>query len=390
MAGVAKQNYQASDGCNSSDFPPSGLSVVKASGAETAAGHTQVSNLIVFIGFCAISTLLFLFLMMVAVIPTLLPTQIVIIICLLLVTSLAVLGFALFSRSVKSQYQAMALFEQQNLIARMAEEISSLRDQQNNLRRAHGEEKLRADAARTSKSAFLAHLSHDIRTPLNHIIGFADLISHQTFGPLGDQRYLAYVKDIKQSGEGLLNGIADVLELSELQSGQTILSREKIIVDEMLRTLKKKFGARAKRCGINLDVDCWCEAVLFGDRAGIERIMANILDNALRFTPGGGQVRIGAWVADDGVVFEVTDTGIGIDKNKLGKLFEPFSLGDASKSRQQTENAAGMGMGLAIARSIAELSGGELAVDSMAGIGTTVAVSLPMNEQNPKENVQAA
>lgn len=387
---MAKQNYQASRGCKTSDFPPSGLSVVKASGANISAERRQVSNLIIFVGSCVLSASLFLFLMVMAIIPTLLPTQIFIIICLLLVTGLTVLGFVLFSRSEKTQYHAMALFEQQHLISRMAGEISSLRDQQNNLRRAHGEEKLRAEAARNSKSAFLAHLSHDIRTPLNHIIGFADLISHQTFGPLGDKRYLAYVKDIKQSGEGLLNGIADVLELSELQSGRTILKKEKIIVDEMLRAIKNKFAARAKRCGINLDIDCWCEATLFGDRAGIERIMANILDNALRFTPGGGQVRIGAWVADDGIVFEVTDTGIGIDKNKLGKLFEPFHLGDAYKSKQLTKNNAGMGMGLAIARSIAELCGGELAVDSMAGIGTTVAISLPMNEQNSKDNIQAA
>ncbi|VAW22299.1 hypothetical protein MNBD_ALPHA11-2044, partial [hydrothermal vent metagenome] len=102
--------------------------------------------------------------------------------------------------------------------------------------------------------------------------------------------------------------------------------------------------------------------------------------------PAGGQVRIGAWVANEGIVLEITDTGIGITKDKLAALFEPFALEDASKFRER----GGMGTGLAIARAIAELSGGELAIDSMLGIGTTVAVSLPMNADKQIKSAQAA
>jgi len=385
-------------------MPLSRAGTLKAGETDFFTNKGQVSNLLVFLLFCALTILLFLLVIVQAIIPGLLPLPMMIASIILLASGLSATGYRLFSISQSAKYQAITLIQQQNLIGKMAEDIARMRDRQKNLRRAHREEQLRAEEAKISKAAFLAHLSHDIRTPLNHIIGFADLISHQTFGPLGDKRYGEYVRDIKQSGERLLSDIAGILELSELQSGQKILSIEKIMVDEMLRDIDRKFGSRAKRCGINLDVDCWCDAVLFADRIGIERIIGNLVDNALRFTEKGGQVRIGAWVADEGIIFEVTDTGIGMTKNKLAKIFEPFLLGDASKSRKianggsregseagsGVSSSAGAGLGLAIARSIAELSGGELAIDSMAGIGTTVAICLPLNLENQNIAVQAA
>ncbi len=366
----------------------SGLSIIKSREKELMARAPFPSNLIVFIGFCTLASALFFFAIIFAFVPTLLPIQFVLLTCLLLASGMAAIGYTLFLRSERASYQAMALVEQQNLITTMAAQISTLRDRQNNLRRAYGEEKLRADEARNSKAAFLAHLNHDFRTPLNHIIGFADLITHQTFGPVGDERYLAYIRDIKKSGEGLLSAISGVIELSELEAGHKILTPEEIVISEILHDIEKKFSSRAKRCGIKLDIDCSCEQVLFSDRAGIERIVGNLLDNAVRFTPAGGQIRIGAWVANEGIVLEITDTGIGITKDKLAALFEPFALEDASKFRER----GGMGTGLAIARAIAELSGGELAIDSMLGIGTTVAVSLPMNMNVDKqmESAQAA
>ncbi|MCF6327081.1 MAG: HAMP domain-containing histidine kinase [Devosiaceae bacterium] len=364
----------------------SGLSIIKSREKELTGSAPFPSNLIIFIGFFTLVSALFFFAIIFAITPTLLPIQFVILTCLLLASGLAAIGYALFLRSERASYQAMAMMEQQNLITTMATQISTLRDRQNNLRRAYGEEKLRAEEARNSKVAFLAHLNHDFRTPLNHIIGFADLISHQTFGPVGDERYLSYIGDIKKSGEELLRAISGVIELSELEAGHKILTCEKVVIGEILHAVEKKFSSRAKRCGVKLDIDCSCEQVLFNDRAGIERIIGNLLDNAVRFTPSGGQVRIGAWVANEGIVLEITDTGIGIAKGKLAALFEPFSLEDASKYRER----GGTGTGLAIARAIAELSGGELAIDSMLGIGTTVAVSLPMNADKQMESAQAA
>jgi two-component system cell cycle sensor histidine kinase PleC len=103
-------------------------------------------------------------------------------------------------------------------------------------------------------------------------------------------------------------------------------------------------------------------------------MLANLIENALRFTPQGGLIRIAAWPADDGVVLEVTDTGAGMTEEQMSRLSQPFALSDAAFTR--THN--GIGLGIAIARAIAEQSGGRLAIDSLEGIGTTVAISLPL------------
>ena len=103
-------------------------------------------------------------------------------------------------------------------------------------------------------------------------------------------------------------------------------------------------------------------------------MLANLVDNAIRFTPRGGTIRIAAWGAQDGVVLEITDSGIGMTPEQMGKLSQPFVLSDAAFARAH----AGIGLGIAIARTIAELSGGRLALDSLEGVGTTVAISLPL------------
>lgn len=119
---------------------------------------------------------------------------------------------------------------------------------------------------------------------------------------------------------------------------------------------------------------------------GFERMLENVLDNAVRFTPAGGKIRLSAWVADDGVVLEVTDTGIGISPDRMSKLLTPFTLTDASKRKEH----GGLGLGLAISQALAELSGGEIAIDSTPAIGTTVAISLPFNASKISQNTIAA
>jgi len=105
-------------------------------------------------------------------------------------------------------------------------------------------------------------------------------------------------------------------------------------------------------------------------------MLGNLLDNAIRFTPGGGRVSVAAYAASDGVVLEITDTGIGMSPERLSSLSQPFAFGDAALTRDRE----GAGLGLATARTIAELSGGRLAIDSRPGLGTTVAVSLPLHQ----------
>jgi len=259
--------------------------------------------------------------------------------------------------------------------------LVSIREEQRVLARRYHEEKLRAEAASRSKTSFLAHLSHDIRTPLNAIIGFADLIRHETYGPL-DTRYADYIDSIKTSGERLLSFFASILDLAELEGGRRVLEENVVGVDDLLKTVTKRFQATAQRAHVTLSLGAPCGASLMGDRFSLERMLGNLVDNAIRFTPPGGRVAVAAYAATDGCVLEVTDSGIGMNADRLAALSQPFAFGDAAL----TKDREGAGLGLAIARTIAELSGGRLAIDSRPALGTTVAVSLPLAvEQNQIE-----
>ncbi len=251
--------------------------------------------------------------------------------------------------------------------------LNSIQEEQRQLARRYHEEKLRAEAASRAKISFLAHLSHDIRTPLNHIIGFAELIQQQTYGPLGDTRYQGYVETIKTSGERLLSSFATILELAELESGQKALREEHFGVDDLLAATMRRFAAQAKRAGLTLRIAGPCGAMLAADRFCLERMVGNLVENSIRFTPSGGRVTLAAYAATDGVVLEVSDTGIGMTEERLATLSQPFAFGDAAFTKEHE----GAGLGIAIARAIAELSGGRLAIDSRPALGTTVAISLP-------------
>jgi two-component system cell cycle sensor histidine kinase PleC len=257
--------------------------------------------------------------------------------------------------------------------------LASIREEQRVLARRYHEEKLKAEAASRSKTSFLAHLSHDIRTPLNHIIGFADMMKAEAYGPLGDARYRGYVEDIRNSGERLLAFFASILELAELEAGRKPLKAEPFSIDEMLVSIIRRFSGQAQRAGLTLALGSACGARLVGDRFALERMAGNIVENAIRFTQAGGRVSIAAYAGADGVVLEVTDTGLGMQADRLASLSQPFAFGDAALSR----SAGGAGLGIAIARAIAELSGGRLAIDSRPSLGTTVAISLPLTPAEP-------
>ncbi|MBL8599431.1 MAG: PAS-domain containing protein [Devosia sp.] len=263
--------------------------------------------------------------------------------------------------------------------------LTSIREEQKILARRYHEEKLRAEAASQSKTAFLAHLSHDIRTPLNHIIGFADLMRHETYGPLSD-RYIEYVDSIRMSGERLLGFFASTLDLAELEGGRRVLNPVELDVDDLLMAVTKRFSAQAQRKGIALTLGAPALALIVADRFSLERMLGNVVDNAIRYTPPRGRVTLTAYAASDGVVLEVTDTGIGMSAERLATVSQPFAFGDAALTRDRD----GAGLGLAIARTIVELSGGRLAIDSRPGLGTTVAVSLPlMDARAPAVDIAA-
>ncbi|WEJ32343.1 PAS domain-containing sensor histidine kinase [Devosia sp. SD17-2] len=252
--------------------------------------------------------------------------------------------------------------------------LSSIREEQRLLARRYHEEKIKAEAASRAKTSFLAHLSHDIRTPLNHIIGFAELLRHETYGPLGDARYGEYVQSIKTSGEHLLTSFAAILDLAELEGGQKVLRNDLVAVDDVVATVARRYKGQLNRAGIKLSQGQPCGAMVRGDRLGFTRMVGNIVENAVRFTPRGGKITLASYAAEDGVVIEISDTGIGMDEERLHTLSQPFALGDATFTRE----GAGPGLGISISRAIAELSGGHMAIDSTLSMGTTVAISLPI------------
>ncbi len=259
---------------------------------------------------------------------------------------------------------------------RTVEMLDAIREDQRQLARRYHEEKLKAEAASRAKTNFLAHLSHDIRTPLNHIIGFADLMQHETYGPLGDPRYVEYVQSIKASGDHLLKSFATILDLAELEGGQKVLRQEPVLLDEVIETTAQRFRGQIERAGQRLKLRKPSGAVLRGDRLGLTRMIGNIVDNAVRYSRPGDEITLAAYAADDGVVIEITDTGIGMSAERLASLSQPFAMGDATFTRGES----GPGLGISIARAIAELSGGHMAIDSAPALGTTVAITLPVEQ----------
>ena len=250
--------------------------------------------------------------------------------------------------------------------ARLMSEVARLRNRIGEMADEVRTQRVRGDAASRSKTLFLGQLSHSLRTPLNHIIGFADLLHHQSYGKLGDPRYIGYASNIKQSGEALLDMLANMLELAEFDSGQRVLAKEQIRLDDLFDWAEARYREQAARAGIGFFVERCDERILFGDQANLKRLIGNVVDNSLKFTRAGGSVTLAAWPSEDGVVLEFTDTGIGIAPEMLTVLNTSFALGNESN-----------GNGIAIARAIAELSGGQLQINSSPGIGTTVAVVLP-------------
>ena len=232
-----------------------------------------------------------------------------------------------------------------------------------------------AQAASRTKSAFLANMSHELRTPLNAIIGFSELLVGETFGPLGHQRYQNYAADIRKSGGHLLSLINDILDISRLEEGKTELSERPIDLEQLLREARNMVENHARAAAVLLSVDVKAGLpLLLGDERRIKQILLNLLSNAIKFTPAGGKVMLKAAQGDDGgIVVIVEDTGIGISQADLPKAFESFGQIDNRLARKYE----GSGLGLPLARHLAELHGGSLTIESEVDSGTLATLRLP-------------
>ncbi len=249
-------------------------------------------------------------------------------------------------------------------------DITEVKQVEAHLRRAKDE----AEMASRSKTEFLANMSHELRTPLNAVIGFSDILIGQIFGPLGDQRYRDYACDIRDSGQHLLNLINDVLDVSKVEFGKVELLEETVDVMGVVEACIRLMRERAETAGIRLQHELPRSLPqIQADSRRLKQILLNLLSNAVKFTPPGGRVMIRASEGADGLRLIVEDSGIGIAANDLEKALRPFGQIDSRLARKYQ----GTGLGLPLARSMTELHGGKLVLESAPGRGTTATVWLP-------------
>ena len=235
------------------------------------------------------------------------------------------------------------------------------------------EQKAHAESANRTKSEFLANMSHELRTPLNAIIGFAEVMEGGLFGPLGSEKYGDYCRDIKTSGHYLLSVINDILDMSRIEAGRVHLTQQPIEVDAVIAKALVFVAELARTKNLELTVEKLPQASIVADERALQQILVNLLQNAVKFTPEGGRITVRPRNAGAAVNIFVEDAGIGIPKDAIPKLGQPFEQVETEFSRTYK----GSGLGLAIARSLAELHGGGLRIRSQPGIGTIVLVHLP-------------
>jgi signal transduction histidine kinase len=236
------------------------------------------------------------------------------------------------------------------------------------------------------KSNFLATMSHELRTPLTSVIGYAEMMSEGLAGPIThDQR--EYLTTILGKADQLLSLITAVLDVSSLESGQLALERATLSLADLVASELATFAPQAGRRGIAIQLDACPDAVVVGDRRKIRQVVSSLVSNAVKFTPDRGKVgvalRRGPLVAhepaaaagDDAAAIQlvVSDSGIGISRDQVAKIFEPFFQVDSSSTRA----FGGTGLGLTLAKAYVEAHGGRIWVDTAPGQGSTFTATFP-------------
>lgn len=233
----------------------------------------------------------------------------------------------------------------------------------------------KAKEANKLKDRFLANMSHEIRTPMNAIIGFSDLLSKKNLGSMENE----YVAAIKLAGENLLNIINDILDMSKIEAGMMSFEEHPFYLREILKSINSMLAVKAKEKNLELIFNCddLVPDNLFGDSTRLAQIIINLAGNAIKFTNKGTvQVNVNVLELKDEkalIEFSVTDTGIGISKDKLEHIFERFSQADT----QITRKYGGTGLGLNIAKQLVELQGGTLSVESELNKGSVFSFKIP-------------
>lgn len=231
-----------------------------------------------------------------------------------------------------------------------------------------------AEAANRAKSVFLANMSHELRTPLNAILGFADLMQHELFGPVGDGRYRDYVAAIREAGERLLGMVSNMLDVAKLESGTLAVQPEELDLPIIVAECIGLVSTAAAKNNIRVEQILHAQAVR-ADRSALHKILANLLSNAIRFSPPGGCIRVETSLADRNWFLRVCDSGSGMSVEQIERLSLPFE--QLCSQAALARDCAGAGVGLALVRSLTEAHGGHMAVKSTPGKGTVISLSFP-------------
>lgn len=246
--------------------------------------------------------------------------------------------------------------------------------------------KREADRANDSKTQFLWSMSHELRTPLNAIIGFSEIMSKELFGRVEPRRYKGFADDILHSGQHLLKVINDLLDIARIEVGRETLADEPTDAAALLTETLRVIAPLAQEGGVRLETRIdGNDMTLLIDPMKMRQILINLLGNAVKHTPTNGTITMQLRVEPDGrVAFEVADTGTGIPAEALDQVMEPFGRADGVSPHLQK----GTGLGLPLARKMAELHGGDLVLHSELGVGTRVTVYLPAERHIPDPLLQ--
>jgi PAS domain S-box-containing protein len=231
-----------------------------------------------------------------------------------------------------------------------------------------------AERASSAKSQFLAITSHELKTPLNAIVGFSEMLIAQRDGPLGSPVYGEYATTILQSSSHLRNIIGDILDVTRIERGELNLVEQDMDAAEILEIAYMMCREQAKAAEIPLSISVGHSAEIVGDITRIRQVLINLITNAIKFSTPGNPVQLEIErCATDGLAFLIKDHGIGIDPKDKERIFEPFEQGDTGAARRH----GGIGLGLAIARRLARMHDGDVTLTSRPGRGTTARFSLP-------------
>lgn len=262
--------------------------------------------------------------------------------------------------------------------AELAEAGRKLTEQAADLTRLTAELRLKkhaAEAANAAKSSFLAHMSHELRSPLNAVLGFAEVVRDMHFGDDQVERYMQYGGFIHQAGTHLLALIDDILDLAKVEAGKLELQPTTFVLAELLDECARMMRSLAERRDVIFQVTMPSSTLLLkADRRRVKQMVVNLLSNAMKFTAGGGKVVLDVQqLADGSVAVSVTDTGVGMAADEIQLALEPFGRIQGAA----TDDPTGTGLGLPIVRNLIESHGGKLLLHSEPGKGTVARLIFP-------------